>query len=213
VAGAFAAIESELVKVSDAEGLAAAYTRQIGRLAATGDVGEQPEILRRLARIQSQALSDPASAIATLEKLLDLQPKDVSASLELAALQEAADNHGQATQLLETVVALDPSRVDVFRSLLRLFTLASDVDRSYCACSALVAMGEADLDEQLIFAQHRPENLPIAKATLNDETWQQLLPESHPRILDGLAIAIEKVAFDAWYENETRTSLPPIGKK
>jgi len=213
VAGAFEAIESELVKVSDAEGLAAAYSRQIARLAATGDVSERPEILRRLARIQSQALSDPVSAIATLEKLLVLQPNDVSALLELAALQEAADSHNQATQLLETVVSLDPSRVDVYRSLFRLFAQASDADRSYCACSALVAMGEADLDEQLIFAQHRPENLPIAKATLNDETWQQLLPESHPSILDGLAVAIEKVAFDAWYENETRTSLPPFGEK
>ncbi len=213
VAGAFEAIESELVKVSDAEGLAAAYSRQIARLAATGDVSEQPEILRRLARIQSQALSDPVSAIATLERLLVLKPQDVSALLELAVLQEAADNHNQATQLLETVVALDPSRVDVFRSLFRLFTLARDADRSYCACSALVAVGEADLDEQLIFAQHRPETLPIAKATLNDETWQQLLPESHPSILDALAVAIEKVAFDAWYENETRTSLPPFGEK
>ena len=213
VSGAFEAIESELVQASDAEGLAAAYTRQIGRLAATGDVGEQPEILRRLASVQRQALGDSAAAIATLQQLLVLQPLDVSALLELAELQEAAGNHSEATRLLEAVVAIDPSRVDVFRSLLRLFTAAGDMDRRYCACSALVAMGEADLDEQLLFAQHRPETLPIAKATLNAETWMQLLPEAHPRILDELAIAIEGVAFDVWYGSGSRLSLPPVGEK
>ena len=213
VAGAFEAIEAELVQAADAEGLAAAYSRQIGRLAATGDVSEQPEILRRLARVQRKALSDPGSAISSLEQLLVLQPTDVPALLELAELHEAAGNPQLATRLLEAVVTLDPSRVNVFRSLLRLFTLAGDLDRSYCASSALVAMGEADLDEQLIFAQHRPETLPIAKATLNDETWMQLLPEAHPSILDELAIAIERVAFDAWYANDTRTSIPPVGEK
>ena len=213
VSGAFEAIEAELVQASDAEGLAAAYTRQLGRLAATGDVSEQPEILRRLARIQRQALADSTAAISSLERLLALQPLDVAALLELAELQEAAGNHPVATQLLETVVKLDPSRVDVFRSILRLFMTAGDVDRCYCACSALVAMGEADLDQQLLFAQHRPETLPIAKATLNDETWLQLLPESHPRILDELAIAIESVAFDAWYGSGARVSLPPVGER
>lgn len=213
VTGAFEAIEAELVRASDAEGLAAAYTRQIERLAATGDVSEQLEILRRLAKVQRQALSDSAAAIASLQQLLVLQPLDVSALLELAELQEAAGNHLEATRLLETVVALDPSRVDVFRSLLRLFTAAGDVDRRYCACSALVAMGEADLDEQLLFAQHRPETLPIAKATLNNDTWMQLLPESHPKILDDLAVAIESVAFDVWYGSGSRLSLPPVGEK
>ncbi len=213
VSGAFEAIEAELVRASDAEGLAAAYLRQVERLAATGDVSERSELLRRLARVQRQALANSTAAIASLQQLLALQPLDVPALLELAELQEAADNHQQATQLLETVVALDPSRVDVFRSLLRLFTKAGDIDRCYCACSALVAIGEADLDEQLVFAQHRPETLPIAKATMNDKTWTQLLPEAHPRVLDELAVAIESVAFDAWYGNGSRLSMPPMGEK
>lgn len=213
VAGAFEAIEAELVKASDAEGLAAAYTRQIERLAAAGDGSAQPDILRRLARVHREALSDHASAILTLERLLSLQPSDVSALLELAELQQTAGNSSEAIRLLQTVVVLDPSRVDVFRSLQHLFKAVGDADRSFCACSALVAMGEADLDEQLVFAQHRPETLPIATATLNDEKWAQLLPEAHPRILDELASAVEKVAFDAWYDNTPLASIPPGGEK
>ncbi len=213
VAGAFGAIEAELVRAADAEGLAAAYSRQIGRLAAAGDVSEQPEILRRLARVQREALTDSGSAIATLEQLLVLQPADVSARLELAVLQEAAGDPRKATQLLEGVVALDPSRIDVFRSLSRLFMEAGNVDRGYCACSALVALGEADLEEQLMFAQHRPETLPTATSSLNDEAWLQLLPDTHPGVLDQLAIAIENVAFDAWYDSGGGTSMPPVGEK
>ena len=213
VPGAFDAIEAELAQASDAQGLAAAYSRQIARLAAAGDAGEQPNLLRRLASVQRQALADSAAAIATLQQLLVHQPFDVEALLELAELQRAAGNPREAIRLLESVVLLDPSRVDVFRLLLQLFKSESDVDRVYCACSALVAMGEADLDEQLLFAQHRPETLPIAKATLDDAAWAQLLPSAHPRILDELAIAVESVAFEAWYADGSKNSIPPAKEK
>ena len=213
VPGAFEAIEAELVHASDAEGLAAAYGRQIERLAATGDTDEQPDILRRLASVQRQALADSAAAIATLRRLLAHQPFDVPALLELAELHEASGNLTEATRLLESVVSVDPTRVDVFRWLVRLFKASGDSDRTYCACSALVAMGEADLDEQLIFAQHRPETLPVAKAKLNEEAWARLLPEAHPRILDELSIALEQVAFDAWYGGDAKRSMPPAGEK
>ena len=213
VPGAFDAIEAELAQASDAQGLASAYLRQIARLEAAGDTAEQPALLRRLASVQRQALADSASAIATLTRLLLHQPFDVQALLELAELQEAARNPKEAIQLLESVVALVPSRVDVFRWLLRLFKSVGETDRVYCACSALVAMGEGDIDEQLLFAQHRPEALPIAKASLSEETWSMLLPTAHPRILDALAVAIEGVAFDAWYGNAAKNSMPPSGEK
>lgn len=212
VPGAFEAIEAELVQAADAGGLAAAYIRQIARLSGAGDVEEQPALLRRLANVQRQALADASAAMATLQRLLVYQPFDVPALLELAELQEANGNRAEAIRLLESVVTIDPSRVDVFRWLLRLFTASGDSDRTYCACSALVAMGEADLDEQLLFAQHRPEALPIAKSKLNDETWTHLLPAGHLHILDELSVAIESVAFDAWYGLDAK-SIPPVGEK
>lgn len=213
LAGAFEAMEAELIRANDAQGLAAAYVRQIARLRAHGASEEQVPILRRLARIQREAISDTAAAIASLEQLLSLQPSDVSARQELAQLHQAAGDAAKAMECLEGVVERDPSRSEAFRSLLGLFSQAGDVDRSYCASSVLVALGEANTDEQQIFGQYRPETLPVAKSTLSDEGWSRLLPDTHSRLLDRLAAAVENVAFDVWYGDGKRSLAPPTGEK
>ena len=213
LAGAFEAKEAQLIRANDAEGLAAAYIRHIDRLKAHGATEEQLPILRRLAQIQREALGNSNAAIASLVQLLTLQPTDVAARRELAQLYQAAGNSGKATQYLETVVELDPSQIDAYRALLQLFSEAGNLDRSYCASSVLVALGEANADEQQLFGQYRPETLPTATATLNDEAWRQLLPESHPHILDQLAAAVEGVAFDVWYGDGKRSIAPPGGEK
>jgi tetratricopeptide (TPR) repeat protein len=213
LAGAFEAMEAELIRANDAAGLAAAYTRQIARLQAHGATEEQVPILRHLARIQQEALSDRAAAIGSLEQVLKLQPSDVSARQELARLYEGAGDAGRAIDYLEGVVLRDPTQVEAYRTLLKLFNEAGSIDRSFCASSVLVALGEANTEEQQVFGQYRPETLPVAKSTLDDESWLQLLPDAHTRVLDQVATAVENVAFDIWYGDGKRSVSPPGGEK
>ncbi len=213
LAGAFEAMEAQLIRSNDAEGLAGAYMRQVARLKAHGAAEEQSAILRRLAHVQRGALGDTSATIASLEELLTLQPSDVAARRELAQLHQAAGDAVKAMQYLESVVVSDPSQTDAYRSLMQLFSEAGNVDRSYCASSVLVALGEANADEQHFFGQYRPETLPTATAMLNDEAWLQLLPESHPHVLDQLAAAVENVAFDVWYGDGKRSLPAPGGDK
>lgn len=211
--GAFEAMEALLIRANDAEGLAAAYIRQIVRLQDHGAIEEQPPLLRRLARVQREALADAGSAIASLEQLIKLQPADVAARVELAEMYRAARDPVHATECLEEVAVRAPSHVGAYRTLLQLFTEAGNLDRSYCASSVLVALGEANADEQALFGQYRPEALPIAKATLNDDAWLQLLPHDHPRVLDEIAAAVEKVAFEVWYGDGKKSLAPPGGER
>jgi hypothetical protein len=206
-------MENELIRANDAAGLAAAYLRQVSRLQSHGATEEQSAILRRLARIQRNALSDSAAAIRSLEQLIALQPSDVAARRELAELHQASGDASKAMGYLEDVVLQDPSQVEAYRNLLRLFTQAGDADRSYCASSVLVALGEANSDEQQTFAQSRPETLPVAKANLDEEGWERLLPDTHSRVLDRLAAAVERVAFDVWYGDGKRSLAPLTGEK
>ncbi len=213
LAGAFEAMEAELIRANDAEGLAAAYARQIGRLQAHGAIEEQSTILRHLARIQRNALADTAATITSLEQLVTLQPLDVAARRELAELYQAQGDVPKAMEYLESVVERDPARAEPYRALLQAFATTSSLDRCYCASSVLVALGEADAEEQQLFAQYRPETLPVAQATLSEEGWSQLVPDSHSRLLDQLAAAVESVAFDVWYGDNKRSLAPPNGEK
>jgi hypothetical protein len=76
----------------------------------------------------------------------------------------------------------------------------------------LVALGEADLEEQALFAQHRPEAPPNPRSTLDDDGWSELLPLGHPMALDELAAALEPAALDTLGRIPS-PSIPPAGDR
>jgi tetratricopeptide (TPR) repeat protein len=212
VAGAFEAIEAELISAGDHAGLASAYERQIERLAPTHAAPQRRELMRKLARVERDGLGDPHTAIVTFDRLLELAPDDLPARIELAALLEATGEPALATRVLEVAAVLAPTGVEVYRSLRRLFARAEDDDRVYSACSVLMALGEADLEEQALFAQHRPEAPPNPRSTLDDDAWSELLPLGHPVALDELAAALEPAALDT-LGRTPKPSIPPPGDR
>lgn len=211
VTGAFDAIEAELLKAGDPQSLAAAYQRQISRLEATGIPEKIAPLLRKLATLEKDGLGLRARAIATLERLTGLLPTEIPARIQLSELLEGERETTRATRVLEAIARLAPARPDTYRSLCRVFTLAGDEDRVYSACSVLVALGEADLDEQLTFAQHRPEALPPIRAGLDAEAWLEILPEEHLSALDAIAAELEPLAIHlllAEARNRSGLTLP-----
>ncbi len=212
VAGAFEEIEAELGRAEDYAGLASAYERQIERLEPTDAQLQRRELLRKLARLQRDRLADPHAASLTFDRLIQVAPDELPARLELAALLETAGETALATRVLEVAALLEPTGVEVYRSLRRLFARVEDQDRVYSACSVLVALGEADLEEQALFAQHRPEAPPSPRSILDDDAWSQLLPPGHSTALDDLATALEPAALEA-LDRVGRSSPPPPGER
>jgi tetratricopeptide (TPR) repeat protein len=211
VPGAFAAIEAELIRAGDPVGLTRAYERQLERLDG-GDADARIELLRRLARTHRDELDDRHSAIAALDRLVLERPLDASARIELAELLRETDQIALATRVMEVAAELQPDRAMSYRSLLSLFDRTGDADRAYSASAVLVALGEADIDEQLRYAQFAPESLPAIGSPLDEDIWDQITPSQHPVAVHELMVAIEAAALAAWFDEHgtvARGSLPP----
>ena len=212
VAGAFEAVEAELVRTGDFEGVAKAYKRQLERLEGPSEAGARADLLRKLARVRRERLQDPHAAIEALDRLALEQPADVEARVELAELLRQTNQPALATRVLEAAARIEPARSQTYRSLLELFDNLDDVDRAYNASAVLVALGEADINEQLRYAQYAPERLLPIGHVLDDDIWDQLLPPDHPDAVHDLLVAIEPAALEAWFaihEAQVRAAAPP----
>src|SRR5262249_45377103 len=75
-----------------------------------------------------------------------------------------------------------------------------DQDRVYAASAALVALGEADIDEQLAYAQYAPSAVLAVKRRLDAALWHELAPPGHQHEIDRVAAALQPAAIDAWLE-------------
>lgn len=207
VPGAFEAIEKTLLDASDFAGAERAYVRQLERLAGRG----APEVamLDKLARVRAEKLGDKRGAIQALDRLVTLRPADVDARARLADLLESNKEDDLAIKCLEVAARYAPMRVATFRSLARIFSRTEDTDRAYAAASVLVHLGEADLDEQLVYQQYAPE-VAIRPANPLDEAELELLyPAEHDDALSALAIAIAPAAIGVKVAELTAKKLAP----
>jgi tetratricopeptide (TPR) repeat protein len=212
VPGAFQAIEQELIRVQDFRALSAAYERQIGRLPEAAR-GESCRLLGQLARVQWEQLNDPKGALAALARLVVVAPLDPAARLAQAELLSASGDHAGAVHALEVAAELLPSRVQTYHRLYELFSVGSDEDRAYAACSALVALGEANIDEQLVYAQHSPSTALAPRHRMTAELWDKLAPAEHSPLIDRLARALEPAALDAWFAEHPDRSGERISER
>jgi tetratricopeptide (TPR) repeat protein len=216
VPGAFEAIEKVLLDAGDHAGAQAAYVRQLERLTAFGTrSGGRPAaeaaLLEKLARVRETNLDDPRGAIEALDRLAVLRPEDVETRAHLARLLERTGQDALAIQCLEVAAHAAPSRMDTFRALYRIFHRIGDVDRAYSACSVLVNMGEADLDEQLVYQQFAPDVSVRALQPLGDGAWAVLIPTDVALAASALFGAIAPAALAVRLEQmRVKKQLPRL---
>ncbi|HEY6725413.1 MAG TPA: hypothetical protein VI197_15365 [Polyangiaceae bacterium] len=199
VSGGFAAIESALLRAGDHEGLASAYERQIARL---GDAELSGLLLRKLAELYWQTLEDNDRAIHALERLIDRLPSDPDARCALAKILEEEGNDYGAIHSLEIAATLAPRSTEIYRRLHQLVSRSSNVDRVFLTGSVLVALGEAEINEQLSYTQHAPEGLLRPSRSFDSGTWAKLLPKHHVSEIDPVMAVVEPVAMAYWFESQ-----------
>jgi tetratricopeptide (TPR) repeat protein len=199
--GAFDAVEQILQQGEDWRGLAKAYQRQLDRLPADTDITQRAALMKKLALNARDRLGDAASAVRVLEDVLTLTPGDVETCQLLVELLEWLDRPSVAIKVLEAVTAHAPFHAGLYRQARRLFIRTGDEDRALAACAALVTLGEADLDEQLGYAQLAPEGPLRFSRSFDSHVWAELLPEDHDTNLDALAAALEPAAIAGWMEH------------
>lgn len=199
VAGAFEAIESALVEAEDHEGVARAYRRQLERL---GDEDEDARIaiLAKLAVVNRERLQDTHATIEVLDEICAIDPGHIDARVELAELLDWVDERTLAIRSLEVAAEHAPFRAGTYRDLMKLFSKSDDDERAYGCAAALVTLGEADIDEQLVYSQFAPEEPLRVERAFDGETWNLLRPEHHDEDVDRLLEAIEPAAVAAFLD-------------
>jgi tetratricopeptide (TPR) repeat protein len=198
VPSAFAAIENELVRAEDYRGVSAAYERQLERLENTDAKVEQGRILRRLAEVERDHLKNAPAALSAFERLVALAPDDAQSHVAFAELLASTRHHEPAVRELEVAAELLPSRFETYRLLYELFSAMRDEDRTYAASAALVALGEADINEQMTYAQHSPSSVLATRHRFDADIWQNLMPADHEDLLDRVTSALEPAAIELW---------------
>lgn len=209
VPGAFEAIEKVLLDAGDHAGAQAAYVRQLGRLA--GRPAAEAALLEKLSRVRETMLDDPRGAIEALDRLAVLRPDDVDTRAHLARLLELTGQDTLAIQCLEVASHAAPARPDTFRALARIFHRIGDADRAYSTCSVLVNMGEADLDEQLVYQQFAPDVAVRALQPLGEDAWEVLIPADVDPSASALFAAVAPAALAVRVEQmRVKKQLPRL---
>ncbi len=207
VPGAFEAIEQTLLEANDFAGAERAYVRQLDRLAGRG--AAEVAMLDKLAHVRDEKLGDRRGAIQALDRLVTMRPDDVPARTRLADLLEANGEDALAIMCLEVALRHAPTRVETLRTLARIFTRTQDIDRAYSASSVLVHLGEADLDEQMVYQQFAPEVAIRPANALEEAEWELLFPPEHDDALSALATAIGPAAIASRIDKLRAKKLVP----
>jgi len=92
----------------------------------------------------------------------------------------------RACRVLKTSAWHAPTRVDTHHALTRLYSQAKRFDRAFQACAPLVHLGDADLDEQMLYHQYVPDTglRPTGAMELGEEASE--LQAAHETITPSM---------------------------
>ncbi len=214
VTGAFEAIERVLVQREDWPDLEKAYRRQAERLEDAGELEALAALLGRLAELHHDRLSDRKGAIDALSQRVKIEPANVDARSALAVLLEMDGRADRACRVLQTAAWHAPTRVDIYHALVRMDSQARRFDRAFQAAAALVHLGDADLDEQMLYQQYRPEAGLRPSGAVDEAAWAEIYPLEHDANVRALLGVIAPLAIAHRIERQAEAGkLPELREK
>lgn len=155
--------------------LAGAYERLAARLASLGDRERAWEVVRRLGTLRRDKLHDGPGALEALRGACDLRPDDVESRAALAELYAAKGDRSQAVRELEIAAARAPLRAQTHRRLFELHARAQRQDRAWLVATCLEELGGADVAQDLVVEQFRPNGPIRPTVAVDEEAWERLL--------------------------------------
>lgn len=178
---AFEAVERILGERGDWKGLVRAYRGMIKRLGEGAPEDQALKLWTRLGDIALEKLGDREAALPAYEVAAHLDPANIQRHEQLAALylQAGPDYAEKAIAELQILLRKYPDRLDLYRSLSKLYADTAQADKAYCLAAALVFLGQANEEEWARFESQRPKKFSLAKRRLTEELWQKSI--IHPR--------------------------------
>jgi tetratricopeptide (TPR) repeat protein len=148
-------------------------------------------------RVASRGLGDRPRAIRLLDQALRLRRDDAQLAEDMAQELEQEGLGPQALRALQLAVNAEPRRASAYRGIVRLAERLGRPTLVGSAAMVLCHLGEADMDEELLADQHRPEGPIAARRPLSAAAWEQHLAPSVVPGVRGVLAAIEEAAIQA----------------
>jgi tetratricopeptide (TPR) repeat protein len=186
---AFEAVEKILGERGDWKGLVRAYRKMIKRLGDEAPFAQLLQLWTRLGDIASEKLGDTTTAIAAYEVAAELDPDDVNRREQLAKLylQAGPDRADKAVEELQFLLRRFPQRVELYKSLSRLYVDMGQTDKAYCLAAALTFLKSATDEETARYQALRPSQFVLARRRLTEELWQKnIIHGREDRALNGI---------------------------
>lgn len=188
---AFQHIEQILADTRDWAGLEANYHRMIKRLPK--EAKKQKMVLwKSLGDLYHQVLHSEENARVAYEVVLKLEPEAYDVQLQLAQLYaQKRELKPKAVQIYHDLAAKLPAKArgEPARRLFELYFELGQLDRAFCALSALVLMGQATEEEKRAYAGLLAKKAPANPSrALTDTLWQDYV--LHPRCRSSLGVIL-----------------------
>ena len=178
---AFDGVEKLLQERKDWKNLARAYRRQLKRMGEDAPVETLVQLWTHLGDVCADHLNDIEAATEAYQVASELAPDDMERHEQLADLYlEAGEARRQeAISELQLLINHAPDRVELYKALALLYRAEHELDKAWCVAQALVFLGAASDEEQLLYRRFRPSNFQPAPRRLTEELWQKAI--IHPR--------------------------------
>lgn len=155
--------------------------------------------LASAARVAADRMRDDGRAIQLFDQALRLRRDDPQLCADFAAALERAGGLAPAIKAHQLGSVCDPRRPSTYRALVRLGGKTGRSDLAVQAATVLHHLHEADMDEELLADQHRPDGPLAARRPLAPGSWEKTIaPPGSPGVmsvfmtLDEAACAIKR---------------------
>jgi tetratricopeptide (TPR) repeat protein len=198
--------------------LAAVYERLLDRYAGLGDKDRAWEVCKRLGTLRRDRLHDGPGAMEAISAAVVLRPDDAESRATLAELHAAKGDRAAAVRELQIAAVHAPLRAQTYRRLFELHQRAQRTDRAWVVATCLEDLSAADVGQELVVEQYRP-NGPIRPTSgFADEWWEELV-DAHGAdpIVSALLATIGETAIalriEELAENKQHVVLDPETKQ
>ncbi|MCD6499631.1 MAG: tetratricopeptide repeat protein [Deltaproteobacteria bacterium] len=188
---AFDAIERLLTEEGRWAELAKAYRKQYKRLPDGTPMADRVHLLHRMGETYLEKLEEPETAMTAFEAAVALDPNNKERNELLADLyvQAGPSQVDKAIEQHQRLLRTNPYSIRAYKKLCDLYIESRQKDKTWCLCSALMFLKQADDKQRIFYDRYRPTKLTTAKRKLSDSLWQNEILHPDENILLDTVLA------------------------
>ncbi len=195
-AEAFEAMEATLAEEGDPARRDRYYRKMLQRAREHRlDARLIEKLARALVALNRDELGQPAAALQAMKVVLKYAPDDTTARLQMAQLAEEAGRSDDAAEILRGLLERDPSNVEAWHALYRVYRSVRRYDAAWCVSQALMLVGQARDDESRFYRKGRAAQDERTVGALRPPDWLAVRAPGKSEALDALYLNLNATAW------------------